>query len=74
MLAWLHRDRIHLNAAVRHYLAQCGYKLTALTFLEEAADAIPRGAMKDTETLMSFYTGFRQQETAIAAAEVTHCR
>ena len=34
----MRRERQSLNAAVREYLSQSGYKLTAITFVEEAGD------------------------------------
>jgi hypothetical protein len=39
------RERRELNAAVRGYLAAAGYKLSVLTFGEEAGVAAPTGAV-----------------------------
>ncbi|KAK9813191.1 hypothetical protein WJX72_010407 [[Myrmecia] bisecta] len=70
MAGLMAKERKQLNGAIRGYLATHGYKLTALTFLEEAGSAIPRGEMKKgAATMLHFFRGYQQQQAALSAAE-----
>ena len=64
------RGRRAINAAVRHYLARSGYKLSAITFSEEASGALASLNPGPEETLEGIYQGQAQRVEALAAAEV----
>ncbi len=55
---------------MRHYLAWTGYKLSAITFSEEASGALATLNPGPEETLEGIYRGQAQRAEALAAAEV----
>ena len=69
------REQAEIAAAVRNYLLTQGYRLTAMTFQEEAAGALRDSAKASTRerTLAHFVHGCLDRDTAIsesaAAAE-----
>lgn len=50
----LETERKDLNAAVKEYLVASGYKVTAMTFVEE----VPSTAVSDTDSLYILYVSF----------------
>lgn len=65
------RDKRQLNQAVRHYLAEQGFKLSALTLVEEGAGAVPTAAPTNGDTtLPSLWRGYGERMAALTAAKV----
>lgn len=60
-----------LNAAVRAYLVQEGYKLTALTLSEEGSGSISEAAPQPGGTLADIFQNSARQAAAASAQQVS---
>lgn len=66
-------DKNLLNATIRAYLVQEGYKLTALTLSEEATGSIADALPLTSGTLADMFQGNARQAAATAAQQVSSC-
>ncbi|KAK9812139.1 hypothetical protein WJX73_010615 [Symbiochloris irregularis] len=64
------KDKRQLNQAVRHYLAEQGFKLSALTLVEEGGGSVPTAAPTNGEaTLPSLWRGYGERLAALTSAK-----
>ena len=65
------RDKRQLNAAVRQYLAEQGFKLTALTLVEEGMGQVPLQPPCNSETsLPHLWRGYSERLGALTTSKV----
>ena len=63
------RELAQLHSSMHAYLARAGYKLTAMTFAEEAGSHVAGPAQNGT--LLSMFQGYQQWQAAMQEAEVS---
>ena len=63
------RELAQLHSSLHAYLARAGYKLTAMTFAEEAGSHVAGPAQNGT--LLSMFQGYQQWQTAMQEAEAS---
>ena len=63
------RELAQLHSSMHAYLARAGYKLTAMTFAEEAGSHVAGPTRNGT--LLSMFQGYQQWQAAMQEAEVS---